>query len=118
MYALAGQNEPRPAPPAPGQRRADLAASFQEAVVDVLTAKCRQASRRTGLKRLAVGGGVAANRRLRAALETMAREEGAELFIPPMILCTDNAAMAAAAVELWRRGRLSPLDLDAVPTLL
>ena len=115
LYALPGQNEPRPAPPPPGKRRADLAASFQEAVVDVLTAKCRQALRRTGLKRLAVGGGVAANRRLRAALEAMTREEGAELFIPAMNLCTDNAAMAAAAVEQWRRGGSSPLDLDAVP---
>ena len=48
----------------------------------------------------------------------MAREEGAELFIPPLGLCTDNAAMAAAAVERWRRGDRSPMDLDAVPTLV
>jgi N6-L-threonylcarbamoyladenine synthase len=116
LYALAGQGASRPAPP-PGPRRADLAASFQEAVVDVLTAKARQALRRTGLTRLAVGGGVAANRRLRAALEDMARAEGAELFIPPLSLCTDNAAMAALAVEKWRRQEWAPLDLDAVPTL-
>jgi N6-L-threonylcarbamoyladenine synthase len=69
------------------------------------------------LRRLAVGGGVAANGRLRAALESMSHEEGAELFIPPLSLCTDNAAMAAAAVEQWRRGERSSLDLDAVPTL-
>ncbi len=117
LYALAGPNGPRPAPPGPGKRRADLAASFQQAVVDVLTTKCRQALRRTGLKRLAVGGGVAANRRLRDALESLARDEGVELFIPSMHLCTDNAAMAAAAVEQWRRGLRSPLDLDAVPRL-
>jgi N6-L-threonylcarbamoyladenine synthase len=117
MYALAGQNETKPVAPPSAKRRADLAASFQAAVVEVLTAKCRQALRRTELKRLAVGGGVAANRQLRAALEEMARDEGAELFIPPMALCTDNAAMAAAAVELWRRGHQSPMDLDAVPTL-
>jgi N6-L-threonylcarbamoyladenine synthase len=85
--------------------------------VDVLTAKSRQALRRTGLKRLAVGGGVAANGRLRAALQDMVREEGAELFIPPLSLCTDNAAMAALAVEKWRRQEWAPLDLDAVPTL-
>ena len=60
--------------------------------------------RLTGLKRLAVGGGVAANRRLRDAFERMTHEEGVELFIPSMNLCTDNAAMAAAAVEQWRRG--------------
>jgi N6-L-threonylcarbamoyladenine synthase len=94
-----------------------LAASFQEAVVDVLTAKCRQALRLTKLPRLAVGGGVAANRRLRDALEGMARDEGVELFIPSTDLCTDNAAMAAAAIEQWRRGLRSPLDLDAVPRL-
>src|SRR5262249_39694443 len=79
------------------------AASFQQAVVDVLVGKSRQALRRTGLKRLAVGGGVAANRTFRAALERMAAEEGAELFIPPLALCTDNAAMAALVVEKWRR---------------
>jgi N6-L-threonylcarbamoyladenine synthase len=117
LYALAGQGEARPAPPPPGRRRADLAASFQEAVVDVLVAKSRQALGRTGLRRLAVGGGVAANRRLRQALEEMAREEGAELFIPPLSLCTDNAAMAALAVEKWRRQEWAPLDLDAVASL-
>jgi N6-L-threonylcarbamoyladenine synthase len=117
LYALAGQGNPRPTPPPPGRRRADLAAGFQQAVVDVLVAKSRQALRRTGLKRLAVGGGVAANRALRAALEQMTREEGAELFIPPPSLCTDNAAMAALAVEKWRRLDFAALDLDAVPTL-
>jgi N6-L-threonylcarbamoyladenine synthase len=45
----------------------------------------------------------------------MAREEGVELFIPPPLLCTDNAAMAAVAVEKWRRRDFAPLDLDAVP---
>jgi N6-L-threonylcarbamoyladenine synthase len=117
LYTLAGQGARRSAPPPAGPGRADLAASFQEAVVDVLTAKSRQALRRTGLARLAVGGGVAANRRLRAALEDMVREEGAELFIPPLSLRTDNAAMAALAVEKWRRREWAPLDLDAVPTL-
>src|SRR5436305_11559542 len=81
LYALEGPGNPRPAPPPPGRRRADLAASFQQAVVYVLAAKARQALRRTGLKRLAVGGGVAANGCLRDALGRVAREEGAELFI-------------------------------------
>jgi N6-L-threonylcarbamoyladenine synthase len=116
LYALAGPSQPRPAPPPPGQRRADLAASFQQAVVDVLVAKCAQALARTGLKRLAVGGGVVANRCLRGALETMAHAAGVELFIPPLSLCTDNAAMTALAVEKWRQGEFAPLDLDAVPT--
>lgn len=117
LYSLAGQDNPRPEPPPAGQRRADLAASFQRAVVDVLVAKSRQALRQTGLRRLAVGGGVVANKALRAALEEMTRAEGAELFVPPMALCTDNAAMAAVAVEKWRRGEEAPLDLDAVPTM-
>jgi N6-L-threonylcarbamoyladenine synthase len=83
--------------------------------VDVLVGKARQALQRTGHKRLAVGGGVAANRCLRAALEEMTRAERAELFIPPLLLCTDNAAMAAIAVEKWRRQQWAALDLDAVP---
>jgi N6-L-threonylcarbamoyladenine synthase len=95
-------------------RRADLAASFQQAVVDVLVAKCRQALRRTGHPRLAVGGGVSANQCLRAALQQMCDAEQVELFIPPLALCTDNAAMAAVAVEKWRRGEFASLDLDAV----
>jgi N6-L-threonylcarbamoyladenine synthase len=115
LYTVHGQGVARGAPPPPGPLRADVAASFQEAVVDVLAAKARQALRRTGLKRLAVGGGVTANRAFRAALERAAAEEGAELFIPPPALCTDNAAMAAVAVEKWRLGRWAPPDLDAVP---
>jgi N6-L-threonylcarbamoyladenine synthase len=114
LYATFGQGKVDGPPPDP-QRRADLAASFQQAVVDVLVEKARQALRRTHLPRLAVGGGVVANRALRAALERMAAEERAELFIPPMTLCTDNAAMAALAVEKWRAGDFAPLDLDAIP---
>jgi N6-L-threonylcarbamoyladenine synthase len=96
--------------------RADLAASFQQAVIDVLVGKCRQALEQTGLATLCVGGGVAANRPLRQALEDMTRTAGARLFIPPMQLCSDNAAMAALAVEKWKAGRMAPLDLDAQPT--
>jgi len=115
LYALAGQGNSRPEPPGPGQRRANLAASFQAAVVEVLVAKCRQALQRTRLRRLAVGGGVAANKCFLGALEEMTRQENAELIIPPLALCTDNAAMAALAVEKWRRQKWAPLDLDAVP---
>jgi N6-L-threonylcarbamoyladenine synthase len=115
LYEVQGHDLAHPAPPPIGQRRADVAASFQQAVVDVLVGKARQALRQTGLNRLAVGGGVAANRALRTALEAMARQEGARLFIPPMDLCTDNAAMAVMAVEKWRLGRFDSLDLDAVP---
>jgi N6-L-threonylcarbamoyladenine synthase len=116
LYALYGVGKPRGPVPPPGQPRADLAASFQQAVIDVLVAKARQTLRQTGLRRLAVGGGVSANQALRGALEAMARKQAVELFIPPLALCTDNAAMAAVAVEKWRQGLFAPLDLDAVPT--
>jgi N6-L-threonylcarbamoyladenine synthase len=115
LYAVQGQDRSKPTDIGPGQRRADLAASFQQAVVDVLVEKARQALRQTGSQRLAVGGGVAANRALRAALENMTSRGSAELFIPPLTLCTDNAAMAAMAVERWRLGDFSSLDLDAEP---
>jgi N6-L-threonylcarbamoyladenine synthase len=119
LYAVHGQDLSKLGTPASGaltgQHRADLAASFQAAVVDVLVEKARQALERLGLKRLAVGGGVAANRCLRDQLQAMIAAIGAELFVPPMELCTDNAAMAAQAVERWRRQDFSPLDIDAVP---
>jgi N6-L-threonylcarbamoyladenine synthase len=118
LYTVCGKDLSNPAPPPTGQPRADLAASFQQAVIDVLVGKARQALRQTGVTRLAVGGGVAANRGLRAALAAMAAEERAELFIPPMNLCTDNAAMAAVAAEKWRRQQWAPADLDAVPAYL
>jgi N6-L-threonylcarbamoyladenine synthase len=116
LYAVRGKDLSHPNPTPVGKPRADVAASFQQAVIDVLVEKSRQALQQTKLSRLAVGGGVAANQTLRGALENMAREEGAELFIPPLALCTDNAAMAAMAVEKWRLEKWAPLDLDAVPT--
>jgi N6-L-threonylcarbamoyladenine synthase len=115
LYTVCGQDLSREAAALTIQQRADLAASFQQAVVDVLVEKSRQALKQTGLKRLAVGGGVAANRCLRSALERMVFEEKAEQFVPPMKLCTDNAAMAAVAVEKWCRQLWAPPDLDAVP---
>jgi N6-L-threonylcarbamoyladenine synthase len=116
LYTVHGQDAAHSGPPPAGRLRADLAASFQQAVVDVLVEKSRQALQRTGLKRLAVGGGVAANGYLRAALDQMTKAEGAELLIPPLKFCTDNAAMAAVAVEKWRQHQWAPLDLDAIPT--
>jgi len=118
LYTVSGRDLSRPMPPPTDHRRADLAASFQQAVVEVLVAKARQTLERTGLKRLAVGGGVAANGCFRAALAQMTATLGVELFIPPTNLCTDNAAMAALAVEKWRRQRFAPSDLDALPAYL
>ncbi len=84
------------------QTKANLAASFQEAVVDCLVAKSMQAIERTQLSRLCVGGGVAANARLRERLMTDAALHGIELIIAPLNLCTDNAVMGAVAHEYLR----------------
>jgi len=115
LYAVRGKDLSKPPGSLDTQERADLAASFQRAVVDVLTAKAQQALNQTGYTRLAVGGGVAANSALRESLAAMTQAEKAQLFIPSLSLCTDNAAMAAMAVEKWRAGEIAPLDLDAVP---
>lgn len=76
---------------------ADVAASFQAAIVDVLVGKMRIAAERTGIRTICVAGGVAANRELQAGLRSMAEACGLRLVAPPSILCTDNAAMIAAA---------------------
>jgi N6-L-threonylcarbamoyladenine synthase len=76
--------------------QADLAASFQEAVVDSLTSRAWLALKKTASPRLVVCGGVAANSRLRQVLAAQAQAHGVELFLPPLFLCTDNAAMVAA----------------------
>ncbi|GAA1809523.1 tRNA (adenosine(37)-N6)-threonylcarbamoyltransferase complex transferase subunit TsaD [Nesterenkonia flava] len=75
---------------------ADIAASFQEAVVDVLTSKAVRACREHGITTLLLGGGVAANRRLRQVLAERCEAAGIELIVPPIPLCTDNGAMVAA----------------------
>jgi N6-L-threonylcarbamoyladenine synthase len=98
----------------PEADRADLAASYQRAIVEALVARTRSALEREGLDRLAIGGGVAANSELRGAVA----ELGARVWVPPMELCTDNAAMIAGAARF-----LEPieypgyLDLDAAARL-
>jgi len=97
-----------------GQALADLCASVQQAVVDVLVKKTRAALRVTGLRHVVLAGGVAANSRLRSAMAQALAEEGAELFVPAKAHCTDNAAMvAAAAYPRLMRGERSGLDLNA-----
>ena len=93
----------------------DVAASFQEAVVDCLIEKAELALKQTGYQTLCVGGGVAANSRLRERLEQSADEHGYELHIPPMSLCTDNAVMGAIAIERYKAGKFEDLDLDVFP---
>jgi tRNA N6-adenosine threonylcarbamoyltransferase len=80
--------------------RADLAASFQRAIVDVLAAKCRAALAQEGMQRLVVAGGVGANTLLRERLTADAESHGARVYFPPLRLCTDNGAMIAFAAAL------------------
>ncbi len=100
------------------QQVADLAASFQQAVVDVLAQKAVAAVEQTGLKRLCVGGGVAANRPFRQQLEQAMAQRNVELVVAPLALCTDNAVMGAIAWEYLRAGKTTPLDVDVSPGLL
>jgi N6-L-threonylcarbamoyladenine synthase len=79
------------------RRRADLAASYQRAIVDALLARVRQALAAEGASRLALGGGVAANSELRERTAELCAELGVDLWVPPVALCTDNAAMIAGA---------------------
>lgn len=97
---------------------ADLAASFQEAVVDCLVIKAVQACRQTGLKVLCVGGGVAANGRLRERLTAACAKQRIELHIAPPALCTDNAVMGAIAFERLKAGCVESLDLDVLAGLV
>jgi N6-L-threonylcarbamoyladenine synthase len=102
----------------PGVSVADVAASFQEAVVDVLVGKARSAAIATGARGLCLAGGVAANSTLRERIVDVCRAEGLRAFVPSRSMCTDNAAMVAAAG--WWRLRSdgpSPLDTGAYPGL-
>ena len=94
--------------------RADLAASYQEAIVEVLVEKAYRAVRRYKVKGLAVVGGVSANGRLRTLLMEHAAENGVQLALPPLPYCTDNAAMiAAAGWDQFRLGQFATWDMDA-----
>ncbi len=96
------------------QARADIAAGFQQAVVETLAIKCRRALRETGLRQLVIAGGVGANQALREKLQAVVDEEGAALFYPRLEYCTDNAAMIAYAGWLrLARGERCPASFNA-----
>ena len=100
------------------RRRADLAASYQAAIVASLIARLGQAIGKESVRNVALGGGVAANSALRAAAEGLCRELGVRLWIPPRELCTDNAAMIAAAARFGEPLQYPDyLDLDAAARL-
>ena len=98
------------------QEVADIAASFQEAVVDVLIDKTVLASRMYNVRGIALGGGVAANSRLRQRLEDTSKEIGTPVYYPSSRLCTDNAAMVAGlAYKKYLEDDISLLDVEAIP---
>lgn len=93
----------------------NIVASYQEAVIDVLVDKTIRAARENSIRRVVVCGGVAANSRLRERFDRETTAQGMDLFIPPTILCTDNAAMIAAIGEfLLKKGKRDTWDLNAV----
>ncbi len=98
--------------------RADLVASFQKAVVDALVSRAIMLAKESGLKKLAIAGGVAANSCLNETLRKECEKEGIEFYSPSLVLCTDNAAMiGAAAYYEYIKGTRHGLDLNAVPNL-
>ena len=92
---------------------ADVAASFQAAVVDVLVDRTIHAARETGVRNVIVAGGVASNSALRERMDGVCASDGLRLFIPPPALCTDNAAMVAVlGARYLAMGRTASLDLN------
>jgi N6-L-threonylcarbamoyladenine synthase len=122
-YRVRPPGAPDDTPPPTGRDLADLAASFQVAVVETILAKVDLALARTRCRVLAVGGGrgltlgggVTANTALREALERLGRKRRVEVLIPPRELCTDNAAMGGIAWERLERGEDDGLELDVRP---
>jgi N6-L-threonylcarbamoyladenine synthase len=87
-------------------------------VVDILVSKVGQALEKTGHARVGIGGGVAVNGRFRSRLEEMVERRGVELFLPPISLCTDNAAMAGIALAKLAAGQVAGLDAEVTPGLV
>lgn len=98
--------------------RADVAASFQYAVIDVLTTHAIQATKEMGMSKLAVAGGVASNSSLRESLQMACQKEGIQFYHPSPLYCTDNAAMiGVAGYYSYMKGVRHGLDLNAIPNL-
>lgn len=98
--------------------KADVAASFQASVIDVLVGKTKKAVEHYNVKQLLLAGGVAANRGLRTALQNEFLDTDVEVRIPPLSLCTDNAAMIGAYAHImWKNKQFSSYDLNGNPSL-
>ncbi len=97
---------------------ADVCASFQNAVIEVLVKKTINLAKNTGIKRIAIGGGVSANSHLRREMRDMCDKEGIDFFYPSMKYCTDNAAMVGVtAYHELLAGNIADLDINAIATL-
>ncbi|HPD01926.1 MAG TPA: tRNA (adenosine(37)-N6)-threonylcarbamoyltransferase complex transferase subunit TsaD [Clostridia bacterium] len=98
---------------------ADIAASFQEAAIGVLSENAVKAAVKVGLKIITVAGGVSANMRLREKISASAEKEGIKVYFPPLNLCTDNAAMIASAAYFMMKSGIEPanLELDACASI-
>lgn len=117
LYSLQPPGQPKPTSTPSAQEVKDLAASYQEAIVDVLVTKLRRAAERDSYRSLCIGGGVAKNLRLRERIAADPRLSELRLVLPPLSLCADNGAMIAGlGAVLLARGETSSLELDAVAT--
>lgn len=117
LYAVRGQDARAALPPPEKiENRADIAASFEQAVCDVLVDECLRTAEREGLGTILVAGGVACNRRLRSEMKTRAEARGLQAHFPSPAYCTDNAVMIAGlGWHAWKAGHVAALDLDASP---
>lgn len=116
LYHYCGQDVRTPQKPPSDQEVADIAASFQEAVVEVLVEKTFLAARRYNVRGILTGGGVAANSGLRQRLKEKSEELAIPVYCPPAVFCTDNAAMVAGlAYKMYLEGKISGLDVEAIP---
>jgi N6-L-threonylcarbamoyladenine synthase len=117
LYHLRGGDALAPTPPPEGiDDRADVAASFEQAVVEALVSETLRAARREGLETILVAGGVACNHRLREEMKRQGEQDGRLVVFPSPSYCTDNAVMIAGlGSELLRAGRTCGWDLDASP---
>lgn len=117
LYHHRGQDlKKTPARVSSDREIADVAASFQEAVVDVLVGKIALAARMYPVRCVLIGGGVASNSRLRQRLKDKSEEMGIPVYYPPFRLCTDNAAMVAGLAYIkYSEGDISGLDVEAIP---
>jgi N6-L-threonylcarbamoyladenine synthase len=119
MYQAFGvPGSDKPVPELTERRKANLAASFQSAAIDVLVGKCEQALDQTGYSTLCVGGGVACNQRFREQLGAMMDRRRGRLELAEPQYCTDNAAMGAIAWDLLNAGQIANLDLEVTPGLV